>query len=301
MFDILIVGGGCAGLTAALYGARAGKRVAVFESGNIGGQIAKAHLIKNYPGINAVTGMEFANNLYGQAISYGVDVKFEEVQKVNDFGNRKEIITDEGVYEAQAVIIATGVKHRPLGLKNETELTGHGVSYCAVCDGAFYKGNDVAVVGGGNTAVTDAIFLSEYCHKVYVIHRRDSFKAERYLVEKASEKYNIEFLMNTEVTYLHGRQNLEGVTVRNKETGEKKELFVRGLFAAVGQIPENQIFEELGILDGDGYVEAGETGETSLPGIYAAGDCRSKKVRQLATAVSDGVNAVMSAMEKNEM
>lgn len=296
MYDIIIIGGGCAGLSAAIYGARAGKSVAVFESGSIGGQITSAHLVENYPGIPCVTGVDFADRIYNQALSYGAEVRPEEVQKVTDNGKLKQVFTDEGTYETGAVIIATGVKHRHLGLDREEELTGRGVSYCAICDGAFYKDKVVAVAGGGNTAIGDAIFLSGYCRKVYVIHRRDTLRAQKHLVDTAKGRHNIEFVFDTEVEKLNGEDKLNGLMLKNKSTGMQGSLSVEGLFIAVGYIPVNGMFSEMGILDDSGYIIADETGKTKLPGIFAAGDCRSKGVRQLATAAADGINAVLSAM-----
>lgn len=296
MYDIIIIGGGCAGLSAAIYGARAGKSVAVFESGSIGGQITSAHLVENYPGIPCVTGVDFADRIYNQALSYGAEVRPEEVQKVTDNGKLKQVFTDEGAYETGAVIIATGVKHRHLGLDREEELTGRGVSYCAICDGAFYKDKVVAVAGGGNTAIGDAIFLSGYCRKVYVIHRRDTLRAQKHLVDTAKGRHNIEFVFDTEVEKLNGEDKLNGLRIKNKNTGMQGSLNVEGLFIAVGYIPVNGMFSEMGILDNSGYIIADETGKTKIPGIFAAGDCRSKGVRQLATAAADGINAVLSAM-----
>lgn len=296
MYDIIIIGGGCAGLSAAIYGARAGKSVAVFESGSIGGQITSAHLVENYPGIPCVTGVDFADRIYNQALSYGAEVRPEEVQKVTDNGKLKQVFTDEGTYETGAVIIATGVKHRHLGLDREEELTGRGISYCAICDGAFYKDKVVAVAGGGNTAIGDAIFLSGYCRKVYVIHRRDTLRAQKHLVDTAKGRHNIEFVFDTEVEKLNGEDKLNGLRIKNKNTGMQGSLSVEGLFIAVGYIPVNGMFSEMGILDDSGYIIADETGKTKIPGIFAAGDCRSKGVRQLATAAADGINAVLSAM-----
>lgn len=296
MYDFIIIGGGCAGLSAAIYGARAGKRVVVFESGNIGGQISSAHHIENYPGISSISGVEFADILYNQALSYGAEIRLEEVKYISDCGDTKEVSSDEGTYTAAAVIIATGLKHRTLGLEREEELTGRGVSYCAVCDGAFYKENHVAVAGGGNTALSDAIFLSDYCSKVYLIHRRNTFRAEKRLVDIAKTKENIEFLMDSQIVSLDGENNLKDIVIKNNKNDNETTLDVKGLFIAVGHIPVNNIFEELGILDENGYIIADETGKTSVQGIYAAGDCRLKNVRQLVTAASDGINSVLSAM-----
>lgn len=296
MYDFIIIGAGCAGLSAAVYGARAGKSVLVFESGNIGGQITSAHMVENYPGIPSISGMEFADTLSNQALSYGAEIRLEEVRKIQDCGSIKEVFTDESSYRAYAVIIATGLKYRTLGLEREKELTGYGVSYCAVCDGAFYKKNPVAVAGGGNTALSDAVFLSDYCSKVYLIHRRDKFRAEKRLVDMAKARKNIEFIMDSQVIKLNGEKALEDIVVKNNKNSEEKHLGVKGLFIAVGYIPVNEIFKEFGILDDNGYINADETGKTCVPGIFAAGDCRSKSVRQLVTAASDGINAALNVM-----
>lgn len=296
MYDFIIIGGGCAGLSAAIYGARAGKSVLVFESEKVGGQITSAHLVENYPGIPSISGMEFADTLYSQALSYGAEVRPEEVRQVRDCGSVKEVSTDDGKYEAGAVIIAAGLKHRTLGLDREKELTGAGVSYCAVCDGAFYKDNPVAVAGGGNTALSDAVFLSDYCSKVFLIHRRNGFRAEKRLVDMAAGRANIEFITDSRIIRLNGDKSLDSVVVKDIRSGGERIINIKGLFVAIGHMPVNQIFEELGILNNDGYINADETGKTSVPGIFAAGDCRSKQVRQLATAASDGINAMMNAM-----
>lgn len=297
MHDIIIVGAGVAGLSAAIYGLRAGKSVLLFEEKTYGGQIINTPEIENYPGIKKVSGFEFATNLYEQATELGAEVKYEKVLGIIDNSDKKIVKTDSGEYETKAVILATGAKNRPLGIDREQELIGAGVSYCATCDGAFFRGKDVAVVGGGNTALEDAQFLSNYCNKVYVIHRRDSFRGEIKHVEALKSKPNVEFILDTNVTKLIGEERLEAIEVGNKKTGGKREISVAGVFVAIGQIPDNEAFDELIATDDYGYIEAGEDCKTGTEGIYVAGDCRTKTVRQLTTAAADGAVAALAACE----
>lgn len=297
MHDIVIVGAGVAGLSAAIYGLRAGKSVLLFEEKTYGGQIINTPEIENYPGIKKVSGFEFATNLYEQATELGAEVKYEKVLGIIDNSDKKIVKTDSGEYETKAVILATGAKNRPLGIDREQELIGAGVSYCATCDGAFFRGKDVAVVGGGNTALEDAQFLSNYCNKVYVIHRRDSFRGEIKHVEALKSKPNVEFVLDTNVTKLIGEERLEAIEVGNKKTGDKREISVAGVFVAIGQMPDNEAFDELIATDDYGYIEAGEDCKTGTEGIYVAGDCRTKTVRQLTTAAADGAVAALAACE----
>ena len=297
MHDIVIVGAGVAGLSAAIYGLRAGKSVLLFEEKTYGGQIINTPEIENYPGIKKVSGFEFATNLYEQATELGAEVKYEKVLGIIDNSDKKIVKTDLGEYETKAVILATGAKNRPLGIDREQELIGAGVSYCATCDGAFFRGKDVAVVGGGNTALEDAQFLSNYCNKVYVIHRRDSFRGEIKHVEALKSKPNVEFILDTNVTKLIGEERLEAIEVGNKKTGDKREISVAGVFVAIGQMPDNEAFDELIATDDYGYIEAGEDCKTGTEGIYVAGDCRTKTVRQLTTAAADGAVAALAACE----
>ena len=294
MYDIIIIGAGTAGLSAAIYGLRAGKKVLVLEQLSYGGQIINTPEIENYPGIKNISGFDFATGLYEQAAALGAEVKYEQVTGIAD-GAEKTVTTSGGTYNCKAIIIATGAKNRPLGLERETELVGGGVSYCATCDGAFYKKRPVAVNGGGNTALEDALFLSNYCSKVYLIHRRDAFRGEVKQVEQLKAKENVEFVLNATVTALLGREQLEGVEVTDKISGENRTLQVDGLFIAIGQMPENAVFAPLIKLDAAGYVEAGEDCRTNVEGIYAAGDCRTKTVRQLTTAAADGAVAALAA------
>jgi len=297
MTDIIVVGGGCAGLTAALYAARAGKSVLVFEAENIGGQITAAPQIDNYPGMPHVSGMQFADSLYEQITELGVEIELEPVLRVESSPACKTVITENSRYECRAVILATGSKHRMMGLPREEELTGHGISYCAVCDGAFYKDRPVAVVGGGNTAIGDALFLSSCCKSVTIIHRRGEFRADASLLARAKAKSNIYWMIGTVPEELIGGNNLTGIRLRSQTTGEGSILAVDALFVAIGQIPENSAFAGLLAMDDAGYLLAGEDCTTNVSGIYAAGDCRTKAVRQLTTAVADGANAAKAAWE----
>ena len=296
-YDIVIVGAGTAGLSAAIYAVRAGKSVIVLEATTHGGQIVNTPEVENYPGIQKISGFEFANNLYEQAKSLGAEVVYEKVIGIEVNGEEKIVHTAKEDYQAKAVILATGAKNRPLGLEHEKEWIGAGISYCATCDGMFYRGKDVAVAGGGNTALEDAIFLTNYCRKVYLIHRRDAFRGEEKLLQTLKEKTNVEFVLNANITRLIGEDGVDGVEVEDKNTHEKRVLDVMGLFVAIGQMPENSEFINVVDLDKGGYIEAKEDCKTKTKGIFTAGDCRTKKVRQLATAASDGAIAALAACE----
>lgn len=296
-YDIVIVGAGTAGLSAAIYAVRAGKSVIVLEATTHGGQIVNTPEVENYPGIQKISGFEFANNLYEQAKSLGAEVIYEKVIGIEVNGEEKIVHTTKEDYQAKAVILATGAKNRPLGLEHEKEWIGAGISYCATCDGMFYRGKDVAVAGGGNTALEDAIFLTNYCRKVYLIHRRDAFRGEEKLLQTLKEKPNVEFVLNANITRLVGEDGVDGVEVEDKNTHEKRVIDVMGLFVAIGQMPENSEFINIVDLDKGGYIEAKEDCKTKTKGIFTAGDCRTKKVRQLATAASDGAIAALAACE----
>ena len=296
MHDIIIVGAGTAGLSAAIYGLRAGKSVLVLEQASYGGQIINTPEIENYPAIQKISGFEFATNLYNQAKNLGAEFAFEKVEGIEDKGQFKEVKTKDKSYEGKTVILATGAKNRILGVEKEEELVGKGISYCATCDGMFYRGKVVAVNGGGNTAVEDATFLSDYVQKVYVIHRRDEFRADKAEVDRLVAKPNVELVLNSTVKRLGSdASGLTGVVVANKD-GEERTLKVDGLFVAIGQAPDNQAFSDLVELDGKGYISAGESTLTKTPGIFTAGDCRTKAIRQLATAASDGAVAGLAAV-----
>ena len=296
MADVIIIGAGPAGLSAAIYVQRAGKSALVLEAMTYGGQIINTPEVENYPGIQKISGFDFATALYEQAVSLGAELVFDRAEKIEKKEELLQVTTAGGsVYEAKAVILATGAKNRKLGIEREQELTGRGVSYCATCDGAFYKGKPVAVNGGGNTALEDAMFLSNYCSRVYVIHRREGFRGEPQALEALRAKDNVEFVLNATVTGLLGEPKLTGVEVTDKLTGETRVLEVEGLFVAIGQEPENHGFENVVALDPLGYIFAGEDCTTGTPGVFTAGDCRTKAVRQLTTAASDGAVAALAA------
>lgn len=297
MHDIIVIGAGPAGMTAALYALRAGKSVLLFEDTSYGGQIVLSQKVENYPAIEQISGMEFADNLMNQVTKLGGEMAFGRVTGIQGSGKEKKVITGDGEYPCASVIIATGVKHRRLGIPDEDKWVGAGESFCAVCDGAFYKGRDVAVIGGGNTAAADALLLAGYCRKVYIIHRRQQFRAENSLVEKMRASGNIEMVLDCIADSYIGNEKLEGLAVVNKVTGEKREIPLDGIFVAVGQIPDNAAFADTVDLDESGYILAGEDCRTSADGIFAAGDCRKKSVRQLTTAVGDGAVSGLAACE----
>lgn len=297
MNDILIIGAGTAGLSAALYAARAGKSVLVLEGNNCGGQIVNSPEVENYPGITKVSGYEFTAQLRKQAEDIGAKIESAMATELVSKGNIFEVRAGEQSYDSKALILACGAVNRNLGLEGEKRLTGNGVSYCAVCDGAFFKGRDVAVVGGGNTALEDAIFLSEYCNCVYVIHRKDHFRGETSQVNILTKKKNVTLLMETVVTTLCGDDKLKGIHIKNTSTNIVSDLQIQGLFVAIGQMPQNDWLGEQIEKDASGYIVANESCETNMPGVYVAGDCRTKKVRQLVTAASDGAVAAITACE----
>ena len=295
MYDIGIIGGGTAGMTAAVYGQRAGKKTLIIEGGAFGGQITSSPNVENYPGIASVSGSEFSMNLLDQAMKLGADTVTEQVTGIRDEGGQKVIVTAGKEYSCKSIILATGVTHRHLGAPGEERLTGAGVSYCATCDGMFFRGRDVAVVGGGSTALQDAEFLSNYCKKVFLIHRRDGFRGEDSIVKRLREKENVEFILSATVKEIVGEDMVEKLILNHKKNGEEFELPVSGVFVAVGQIPKNEIFADTVKLDADGFILASEDCITSHPGIFAAGDCRTKEVRQLTTAAADGAVAALAA------
>ena len=296
MYDIVVVGAGTAGLSAAIYGVRAGKSVLVLEGASYGGQIINTPEIENYPAIKKTSGFEFATDLFNQAKDLGAEVKYEKVTGISLEGNIKKVKTDKEEYDAKSVILATGAKNRPLGLPNEKKLVGSGVSYCATCDGMFYRGKTVAVNGGGNTAIEDATFLANVASKVYVIHRRDEFRAEEAVVAALKKKDNVEFVLNSNIVEIKEESfAVSGVVVEDKNTHERREIAVDGLFVAIGQVPDNTAFAQVAELDKAGYIVAGEDCKTMTEGIFAAGDGRTKEVRQLVTAAGDGAVAGVAA------
>ena len=296
MYDIVIIGAGPAGLTAAIYAKRASKSVLVLEAKAYGGQIINTPDIENYPVAAHISGFEFATKVYEQAQALGAEFVFEKAVDIKDLGDIKEVVTESNVYQAKAVIIATGSENRKLGVDREDELVGRGISYCATCDGAFYRKKSVAVVGGGNTALEDALYLADIAEKVYLIHRRDGFRGEEETVKSLRARDNVEFVLNSQVVKLNAEKRLESIEVLNKD-GSIRTIEVKGLFVAVGRIPENQNFAKVVNLDASGYAMAGEDCVTNTKGVFVAGDNRVKNVRQLVTATADGAVAVNEAVK----
>ncbi len=295
MYDVVIIGGGPAGLTAALYARRANLKTLVLEATACGGQIIITPDIENYPAAMHISGLDFASRLESQANELGAEIRFEEVTDVTDMGDKKVVTSDSGSYETKTVIIATGTTPRKLGLEGEGMLVGHGISYCATCDGSFYRGRTVAVNGGGNTALDDALFLSNIAEKVYLIHRRDEFRGDAEIVEKIRAKDNIELVLSATVSRLNYDKKLNNITVTYTD-GNSKDLDVACLFIAIGRIPATKAFaNKVRVLDG-GWID-GEFCHTNVPGIFVAGDCRNKEVRQLVTATADGAVAVHEALK----
>ena len=296
MHDIIIVGGGPAGLTAAIYALRAGKTALVIEKSSFGGQIAFSPKVENIPGTAQISGAAFADSLTEQAMNLGADVELENVVSVNKAGDVFTVTTEEGgAYESRAVIIAVGVKHRMLGLPGEADLIGSGISFCAVCDGAFYTGQDVAMVGGGNSALQEALLLSEVCHKVTVVQNLPFLTGEKLLADALAEKENVEILLGTVVSgYETESGALTGLSLHSETQGDSR-ITVSGVFLAVGLEPQNEPFAHLTGTNPQGYFTAGEDCLTATPGVFVAGDCRQKAIRQVVTASADGAVAAMAA------
>lgn len=295
MYDLLIIGSGPAGLGAAIYGERAGLKLAVIDRSPIsGGQVLTTYEVDNYLGMPQISGSDISDRFKEHADKLGVDFITADVQSVEDLEEKKVVHTDEGDFETKAIILATGAAHAMLGVEGEMKLAGMGVSYCATCDGAFFRERTVAVVGGGDVAVEDAIFLAGICKKVYLIHRRDSLRAADSLQKKLMSLSNVEIVWNSEVSKIQGEEMVESLLLHQNQTGEEMVLEVNGVFIAVGILPNTQSFKGLVDMDENGYILADETCATSVPGIYAAGDIRKKALRQIITAVADGANAVNS-------
>ena len=292
MYDVIIIGAGPAGLTAGIYAKRASKSVLILEGLSYGGQIINTPSIENYPGELNISGFDFATNLYNQAKELGVEIKIKKVLEIKDNTDYKEVVTSSDSFKASSVIIATGCTNRKLGLVNEDNLIGKGISYCATCDGNFYKGKTVAVVGGGNTALEDALFLSNIANKVYLIHRRDEFRGDAKTVSLLKEKINVEFVLNSNITKLIASDILTGIEINNNQ-----EINIDGLFIAIGRIPENSFVKDLINLDESGYIKSNEKCHTNVDGIFVAGDNRTKELRQLVTATSDGAIAATEAVK----
>ena len=296
MYDIIIIGSGPAGLSAAIYAQRACLDTIVIEKNGIsGGQVLNTWEVDNYPGFPGVTGFELSRQFREHANKLGARVVQDEVVQVELSGNVKKVVCEEETYEARCVILASGAHHRTLEVSGEEELRGAGVSYCATCDGAFFRGRTVAVVGGGDAALEDAIFLARMCEKVYIVHRRDKLRGAKRLQERLQALENIEFVWNSETVAIEGKAQVEALRLRQTKTGEERRLDVDGVFIAVGIAPESELYAGQLELDEQGYIRADESGQTSVPGVFAAGDVRTKALRQILTAASDGANCVASA------
>lgn len=296
IYDLIIIGSGPAGLSAAVYGIRAGLDLLVLEKQPMsGGQVLNTYEVDNYLGLPGINGFDMGMQFREHADNMGVQFVEAEVTSVNDKGEIKEVVTDNGTYQARTLILASGAQHAKLGVPGEEELTGMGVSYCATCDGAFFKNRTVAVVGGGDVAVEDAIFLARNCEKVYLIHRRDELRAADVLQKSLLSLPNVEVLWSHVVEAICGEDMTESLQIKDVKTGEVKNLPVAGIFVAVGIVPQTEIYKGLVEMNQGGYIIAGEDCATSVPGIYAAGDCRAKNLRQIITAVADGANAATSA------
>ena len=296
MYDIIIVGAGTAGLTAAIYARRALKKVLVFEANAYGGQIINTLDIENYPGFEHVDGYTYSTKLLNQAQSLGTEILLEKVLDIKDNGEYKEVITNNKIYQTKTIILATGSSNRKLNIDKEKEFLGKGLSYCATCDGNLYKDKIVAVVGGGNSALEEAIYLAGISNKVYLIHRRDKFSAEDSYIKKVEELNNIEIIFNNNVTKLNGTDKLQSIEITNNDN-EKKEITVDGLFVSIGQVPENNNFAKIIDINEQGYIVAKEDCHTNVEGIFVAGDTRTKLLRQLVTAAGDGAVAATEAIK----
>ncbi|MBR5263381.1 MAG: FAD-dependent oxidoreductase [Clostridia bacterium] len=294
MYDLIVIGGGPAGLTAALYARRANKTVLVIEKGSFGGQITYSPKVENIPGFTEITGNEFGEKMIEQVLAQEAEVECAEVLEVKD-GVYKTVVTDSGEFTAKSLVIATGAKHRLLGLPGEEKYIGEGISFCAVCDGAFYEGKEVAVIGGGNSALQEAILLADLAKKVTVVQNLDFLTGEQKLQDKLATKPNVEVILGTVVDGFIGGDALEGIRVRKEADGTVSDLMVDGVFVAIGLVPQNEVFNGLVPLDPRGYIQCGEDCVTRTAGVFAAGDCRTKTIRQVTTAVADGAVAALAA------
>lgn len=295
MYDVIVIGGGPAGLTAALYALRANKSVLIIEKGGFGGQITYSPKVENIPGFISLSGNEFAEKLTEQVMEQGADIEIATVTGVKDNGTNKTVITDSGDFVGTTVIIATGAKHRLLGLDREEQFVGEGISFCAVCDGAFYKDKTVAVIGGGNSALQEALLLSEGCKKVIMVQNLDRFTGEERLLEQLKAKSNVAFITSAVVNRLIGEKDLEAIEIRHQDSGELSTISIDGMFVAIGLLPQNEPFNNIIALNEYGYADSDEFCLTKTPGVFVAGDCRSKYVRQVTTACADGAVAALAA------
>ncbi len=288
MLDLIIVGAGPAGLTAAIYASRAGLDTMIIERGAPGGKVFVTHMVENYPGFESISGRELSQTMHKHALKFGAKYEYGDVKEIIDLGETKKVITNMNEYEAKKVIIATGTENRKLGAEGEERLQGAGISYCAVCDGNFFKDKDVAVIGGGNSALEEALYLADICSSVTIVHRRQEFRAESYIVDKVKTRSNIKFVLDSNVVSFNGENLLESVTVENKNSKEQSTIDVAGAFVYVGLIPITSPFTDLGIVDERGNIKVDERLESKVKGIFVAGDVREKELRQIATATNDG-------------
>ncbi len=296
MYDIIVIGAGPAGLTAALYARRANKSVLVLEKGAFGGQITYSPRVENIPGFESITGNEFAEKLVSQAIAQGADIEPAEALAIID-GEYKTVVCDTQNYDCRAVIIAAGAKHRLPGIDGEQKYIGNGISFCAVCDGAFYEGKTVAVLGGGNSALQEAILLSDIAKHVYVIQNLDTLTGEQKLRDILEQKENVDIILGTVITAFHGEGELDGITVHNADADLDIDIDIDGLFVAIGLEAQNEPFADLIRLNSFGYADSDESCTTDTAGVFVAGDCRQKRIRQVATAASDGAVAALAACD----
>lgn len=295
-YDVIIIGAGVAGMTAAIYLRRAGKSVLVLEAKARGGQAIQTNSIQNYPGYNEITGAELMDKIYHQANNLGAKFEYGEVLSIKNAENEFIIETDEDSYRAEKVILAVGTESRKMGLENETKFEGNGISYCATCDGALYKGKKVVIAGGGNSALYSALYLADVAEKVYLIHYKKEFRGDEILVNELKKRQNVEIILDTEILDILGEEKVEGIRIKNSD-GEK-ELATDGIFVMWGKVPATEKYRDLVKLDDGGFIVAGEDCKTSVNGIYVAGDCRTKRVRQIITAAADGAVAASVAIEE---
>ncbi|MBR3863853.1 MAG: FAD-dependent oxidoreductase [Clostridia bacterium] len=295
IYDVIVIGGGVSGLNCALYALRNGKSVLIFEGDAVGGQIANSPKVENFPTFMEISGSDLADKFYEQVQNRGAEFEYDRVISVEKQGNIFTVSTEYDSYQAKSVVAAVGVAHKHIGVSGETELLGNGVYYCALCDGPFYKGREVALIGDGNTAMQYSILLSSICLKVYLLTWTDKFFGDKELEKTLRSKENVVFMPHTQTVGFCGENSLTAVEYLDKQTGETKKLEVPAVFVAIGQVPNNKIFENLAELDANGYFIAGEDMSTKTPGFFVAGDCRAKGVRQLTTAISDGAIAAISA------
>ncbi len=295
MYDLIVIGAGPAGLTAAIYARRADKSVLVLDKGMFGGQMTFSPKIENYPGYNQISGNELAEKMVSQALEMGAELDMAEVTGIEKEGNLFCVFCGDDVYMSKTVIIATGARHRLLGIDREEDFIGEGISFCAVCDGAFYAGKTVAVIGGGNSALQEAIMLSDGCEKVYVVQNLDFLTGEEKLANILRKRKNVEIIYGCTVEAIHGNDVFGGIVIKNTATGEKTRLDLDGMFVAIGQVPENEAYKNVVALSDRGYVVSDENCLTETEGLFVAGDCRTKNIRQISTACGDGAIAALAA------